>query len=199
VSPKGLGERQLTETGATFRLPEKRLGGSDGTFQKPFFRAPRGLRYVWHGGRQVNLGPDQNAAFTAFHALKAKPEPKPVTAAEAAKLVAVVIDDFLDYVEHRRSPRTYRWHKDRPQLFLDTIPADFPLDQLKPFHIQKWIDAYLYSLAASLQHLNPDLQQVMDRQAGDQQNQKLWADADYAQARAQNVKDCCPRRNVGWV
>ena len=29
-------------------------------FPKPFFRPARGLWYVWHDGRQVNLGPAKN-------------------------------------------------------------------------------------------------------------------------------------------
>ena len=36
-------------------------------FRKPFFRPARGLWYVWHDGRQVNLGADKDAAFTAWH------------------------------------------------------------------------------------------------------------------------------------
>ena len=110
-------------------------------FRKPFFRPNRGLWYVWHGGKQINLGADKAAAFTAWHELTSKPELPPVTSAEANKLVVVVVDSFLDFVEQHRSPQTYRWYKDRLQLFLDTIPADLTLDQLKPFHVQKWIDA----------------------------------------------------------
>ncbi|HZL38113.1 MAG TPA: site-specific integrase [Tepidisphaeraceae bacterium] len=110
-------------------------------FRKPFFRAPRGLWYVWHGGRQINLGADKDAAFAAWHELTSKALPV-LSATEAIKLVAVVIDSFLDYVEQHRHPDTYRWYKDRLQLFLNAIPADLTLDQLKPFHVQKWIDAY---------------------------------------------------------
>jgi hypothetical protein len=65
-----------------------------------------------------------------------------VTAAEATKFVAVVIDSFLDFVQQHRAPHTYRWYKDRLRLFLNTIPPDLRLDQFKPFHVQKWIDAY---------------------------------------------------------
>lgn len=111
-------------------------------FRKPFFRPTRGLWYVWHAGKQVNLGADKDAAFTAWHDLTSKPTPPAVTPAEASKLVAVVIDSFLDFVEKHRNPHTYRWYKDRLQLFLDTIPLDLRLDQLKPFHVQKWIDGY---------------------------------------------------------
>jgi hypothetical protein len=40
-------------------------------FPKPFFRKPRGLWYVQISGKQVNLGPDQDAAFRRYHELLA--------------------------------------------------------------------------------------------------------------------------------
>ena len=66
-------------------------------FRKPFFRSVRGLWYVWHDGRQVNLGADKDAAFTAWHELRAKPAAPVVTQAEAQKLVVVIVDEFLDW------------------------------------------------------------------------------------------------------
>ena len=41
-------------------------------FRKPFFRPARGLWYIWHDGKQVKLGPDKEAAFTAWHDLRSK-------------------------------------------------------------------------------------------------------------------------------
>lgn len=111
-------------------------------FRKPFYRPSRGLWYVWHEGRQINLGPEKSAAFAAWHELTSKPSAPSVTAAEATRLVVVVIDSFLDFVHQHRNPHTYRWYKDRLQLFLDAIPPDLRLGQLKPFHVQKWIDGY---------------------------------------------------------
>ena len=111
-------------------------------FRQPFFRASRGLWYVWHAGKQTNLGSDKESAFKIFYELKAQPEVPSLTSTEAAKLVAVVIDSFLDFVQQHRSPDTYRWYKDRLQRFVSTIPVDLTLDQLKPFHVQRWIDLY---------------------------------------------------------
>lgn len=110
-------------------------------FRKPFFRPRRGLWYVWHHGKQVNLGSEKDAAFTAWHELISK-SPPPLPASEAQKLVVFVIDSFLDYVQKHRHGHTYRWYKDRLQLFIQTIPADLTLDQLKAFHVQQWIDGY---------------------------------------------------------
>jgi hypothetical protein len=101
-------------------------------FRKPFFRSDRGFWYVWHAGKQVNLGADKDAAFTTFHELKATPV---LTSAPSLKLVVVVIDLFLDFVQKHRNRHTHRWYRDRLQLFIQTIPADLTLDQLKPFHV----------------------------------------------------------------
>ena len=101
-------------------------------FRKPFFRPARGLWYVWHGGKQINLGSEKDAAFAAFHELKSKPESQPVTAAEAAKLVVVIVDQFLDWCEKNRAPDTYRWYKDRINSFCKTIDANTTIDRLNP-------------------------------------------------------------------
>ena len=111
-------------------------------FRKPFFRAPRGLWYVWHDGRQVNLGADKDAAFTAWHELRAKPAAPIVTQVEAHKLVVVIVDEFLDWCEKHRAPDTYHWYKDRLNSFVATIDASLTTDQLKPHHVQKWVDNY---------------------------------------------------------
>jgi integrase len=112
-------------------------------YPKPFFRAPRGLWYVQINGKQFNLGPDKDAAFKAYHALMQQTEKlTAVTTAAAKALVVVIVDDFLDWYEKHRSLDTYRWYKDRLQLFLNTIPPDLTVDDLKPFHVQKWINAY---------------------------------------------------------
>lgn len=107
-------------------------------YRKPFFRESRGLWYVWHGGKQVNLGPDEEQAHTTWHDLKAKSPELELTSDH----VVLVIDAFLDFVSLHRRADTYRWYKDRLQLFTKTIPADLTLAQLKPLHVQRWIDAY---------------------------------------------------------
>ena len=111
-------------------------------FRKPFFRPVRGLWYVWHDGKQVNLGADKDAAFTAWHELRSKPATPVVTATEAARLVVVIVDEFLDWCEKHRAPDTYRWYKDRLESFCKTIEPTLTADQLKPHHVQKWVDDY---------------------------------------------------------
>lgn len=111
-------------------------------FRKPFFRPVRGLWYVWHDGKQVNLGADKDAAFTAWHALRSKPAVPAVTPAKAAKLVVFLVDEFLDWCEKHRAADTYRWYKDRLESFCKSIDAGLSVDQLRPHHVQKWVDNY---------------------------------------------------------
>jgi hypothetical protein len=69
-------------------------------FPKPFFRKDRGLWYVQLHGKQHNLGPDKDAAFTAYHKLMAQPEQKPVR----SDSVVAVIDEYLEWChKHRRT------------------------------------------------------------------------------------------------
>jgi len=82
------------------------------------------------------LGADKALAFARYHEMAGEPTLKLTN-----DHVAVVVDAFLDFVELHRAPDTYRWYKDRLQAFLNVIPATLTLRQLKPFHVQQWIDA----------------------------------------------------------
>jgi hypothetical protein len=80
-------------------------------FPKPFFRPARGVWYVQIDERQHNLGPDEAAAFKAYHALMQHRDEFPKQSAPLAgrQLVVVVVDAFLDWCEKNRAPDTYSW------------------------------------------------------------------------------------------
>jgi integrase len=104
--------------------------------------APRKQRGKWNAPQII---------LNAFHALLlVKPEsPKPLASAPAPLVVADVFDKFLDWCEKNRSPRTYEWSRNHILSFLDFVknreepvhPTMFPADNLKPFHVQEWVDA----------------------------------------------------------
>lgn len=106
-------------------------------FPKPFFRPKRGLWYVQLHGKQFNLGADKNEAFKKYHALMQRPIPV------ASQLVAGIIEGFLDWTEKHRSPRTLEGYRDFLQDFVVSLPdpKEFPVEQLKPFHVQQWVDS----------------------------------------------------------
>jgi len=111
-------------------------------FPKPFFRTARNTWFVQIGDRQIKLAADKDEAFTRYHELMAKPSLPEVTQAEAQKLVVVIVDEFLDWCNKHRAPDTYIWYKDRLNSFVATIDPSLTVDQLKPHHVQKWVDNY---------------------------------------------------------
>jgi integrase len=115
-------------------------------FAKPFFRSARNAWFVQVGARQIKLAADKDEAFTRYHELMAKPALPVVTKAEAQKLVVVLVDEFLDWTEKHRAPDTYRWYKDRLESFCGTIDPALTADDLRPHHVQKWVDNYAVPL-----------------------------------------------------
>jgi integrase len=104
-------------------------------FPKPFFRKSRRTWYVQIDGKQHNLGPHRQQAFERYYDLMRQPAPKKVPADH----VAVVIDAFLEWSQQHRSAATYEWSRCRLQLLVEKYP-DLRLGQLKPFHVQQWVD-----------------------------------------------------------
>jgi integrase len=112
-------------------------------YPKPFFRAPRGVWYVQIDGKQHNLGPDKVEAFKTYHGLmRQRAEAPTAVPLTCSRLVAVIVDEFLDWTEKHRASDTHYWYKERLQRFLDAVPPDLTVEQFKPFHVQKWIDGY---------------------------------------------------------
>ena len=106
-------------------------------FPKPFFKKGRRLWYVEIDRTQVNLGPDRDEAFRRYYQLMTQPRATQV----ATDCVLRVIDAFLEWCSKNRSGATYRWYRDRLQEFAKTIDAALTVSQLRPFHVQQWIDA----------------------------------------------------------
>jgi integrase len=105
-------------------------------FPKPWFRPTRGLWYVTIDGHQHNLGPNRDEAFRRYHEMMARPERRRV----AANSLLAVIDAFLEWSQKHRSAATYEWYRSRLEMFVRSIPADLRADELRPLHVQQWID-----------------------------------------------------------
>lgn len=110
-------------------------------FPKPFFRPSRKLWYVQIAGKQINLGPDRDAAFQQYGELIAKPQ----AVKRAPDSVASLLDRFLDWCKENRPARTYDWYRDRSQSFLDAISGALTVQQLKPLHVQQWVDSHKWN------------------------------------------------------
>ena len=116
-------------------------------FPKPFYRQPRKRWYVQIDGRQINLGPDKDAAFDEYYKIMSKPQAK-VLPADAC---VVIIDKFLDWVQKNRAPKTYDWYKDFCQSFSSQFP-DLMMSSLKPLHVQEWLDATQQAVIIARRH-----------------------------------------------
>jgi hypothetical protein len=126
-------------------------------YPKPWYRPARGVLYVTIEGTQHNLGPDKEDAIRQYVALMAQPRPKKV----AADSIVSVIDAFLDWCQKHRSPTTYEWYLSRLQLFVKTIPPDLKTNQLRPFHVQQWIDSYTTLASGSKRNHCRSVQRAM--------------------------------------
>jgi integrase len=106
-------------------------------FAKPFFRKDRGLWYVQIHGKQHNLGRNKEEAFKKYHALMQRPVPV------ESELVVGIIEGFLDWAETHREPETVKGYKKFLQSFVVSLadPKKFTVEQLKPFHVQQWVDS----------------------------------------------------------
>lgn len=107
-------------------------------FPKPWFRKDRDCWYVQLDGKQHNLGPDRKLAFKRYHDLMAQPRKRRVP----SETVPAIIDLFLDWCEKNRAKRTYEWYQVRCQAFIDTISPDLRVSDLRPHHLQTWVDSH---------------------------------------------------------
>ena len=85
-------------------------------FPKPWHRPSRGVWYVTLNGKQVNLGPDKDAAFERYRQLLGQPRHTTV----GSESLGGVIDAFLDFTQKHRSPETYTWYQYRLQYQHDS-------------------------------------------------------------------------------
>ncbi len=104
---------------------------------KPWFRKERRAWFVTIDGQRHNLGPDRKRAMQKFHRLAAEPRRRKVQ----SDLVAALIDAFLDWCQKHRAHETYVWYQAALQLFASRYP-DLTVAELRPFHVQQWIDSY---------------------------------------------------------
>lgn len=116
-------------------------------FPQPFFRPARNLWYVQLNGRQINLGSSKEQAFQHYHTLMATPRSKnsdqTVIRGDAdCPLVLEIIESFLGWCQKHRAARTYDWYVAKTSSFAKSIPRHLRVDQLKPFHVQDWVDSH---------------------------------------------------------
>jgi integrase len=106
---------------------------------KPWFRKGRGW-FVTIQGRQHNLGRDKKTAYHEYYRLMRQPAGQRQV---SGRSLAAIVDDFLEYVQNNRAAETYRWYRELLQKFI-LAHKDFRVDDIKPFHVQRWVDAFTH-------------------------------------------------------
>jgi integrase len=132
---------------------------------KPFFKAKRNTWYAEIRRTQHALGKHPEGLpppakkggvlqappeiLQAFYRLMADPEqaegPGPrvrEVPGQQQQLVLEVLDEFLEWCQKHKARATYAWYRDRIQAFVATIPGHLPVAELKPIHVERWVDAH---------------------------------------------------------
>lgn len=104
---------------------------------KPWYWKARQAWFVTIAGTRHFLAEDKKEAAAKFHQLMSQPLRQKIRGDSLVSL----FDLYLTWAEQHRSEATYDWYKRYLQLFIETIPASLTVQQLKPFHVQKWVDA----------------------------------------------------------
>lgn len=108
-------------------------------FPKPWFRPGRDVWYVTLRGKQINLGPEKDAAFERYKQLLATAPLEPVPSSGAGAGVCELIDKFLDWCQRERKLETYEWYRWRLQSFAETIDRSLAVAHLKPYHLDDFL------------------------------------------------------------
>jgi site-specific recombinase XerD len=103
---------------------------------KPFWKESHKCWYVQLRGKQHRLDPDREEAWKLYHQLMAGEMP-----VGSDRRVIVLIDQFLRWSQTNHAPDTFRFYRIYNQSFGKFIPARLKLQDLKPYHLTRWVDA----------------------------------------------------------
>ena len=104
---------------------------------KPFFCKYTQTWYVTLGGKQINLGPDEDEAFRKYHELMASRGRVQVTYDSVPRL----LDAYLTWLQENRSEGTYNKCLHYLNLFAAHLGAGFKIARLEPIHVIRWVES----------------------------------------------------------
>jgi integrase/recombinase XerD len=96
-------------------------------------------------GKQINLGPQRDEAFRRYHAImsgQANPLSRTATAQTTSETLIGLIEQFLTWTQKNKSPDSYEIYVRILSSFAKTLPQSFVAMQIKPFHIDDWVDTH---------------------------------------------------------
>ncbi len=104
---------------------------------KPFYRTQTQTWYVQLGRQQINLGRDEKAAWDKYHALMDERRRGIVKADDS---VANVLNRHLAWARDYRAKATFQKKLTHLRSFGQYVGPKLKVSQLKPYHVQRWID-----------------------------------------------------------
>lgn len=102
---------------------------------KPWLRQQNQTWYVQINGKQVNLGRDREKAFAEYHRLMHLGNP------DSNQTVRQVIDAYWQWAKRNLAESTLGHRENVLKSFGLSVPATLKASQLKPYHVQHWIES----------------------------------------------------------
>jgi len=102
---------------------------------EPFYRTSKKCWYVQFGKQQIRLGKTKREAYEEYDKLLADRH----TLTPAVPVV-LVLAQFLQWAQKRRSQKTYDWYQMHLQSFTKHVGKRLKVSALQPKHITAWID-----------------------------------------------------------
>lgn len=116
---------------------------------KPFFRKQTQSWYVRLGKQFIPLGKDKEAAFEKYHAIMAKRRKEtPVSTDSVRKL----LDLYWNWLINNRAETTSDRRKPRLKSFGLFVSPKLTIRQLKPHHVQSWMDQEFAGCSDTTKH-----------------------------------------------
>jgi hypothetical protein len=71
-----------------------------------------------------------------------RPSASILNSATDGDTVLAPVDVFLEWCQKNKAKRTYEWYVEKTSSFACRIPRTLTVGQLKPLHVQDWVDAH---------------------------------------------------------
>ena len=115
---------------------------------KPWFRKQTKSWYVQIDGKQINLGTKKRNAWNKYYEIMANG-----AASASMETVATLLDKYLDWCEHNLATATFKKNRFHLKRFCAHIRSQLALTDVKPLHVQRWIDKQYSGKSATYKNI----------------------------------------------
>ena len=115
---------------------------------KPWFRKQTKSWYVEFGGKQIRLGTKKREAWKKYHEIMANGP-----ASAPTETVGALLEKYLDWCEHNLAAATFKKNRFHVKRFGAYIKPKLSTADLKPLHVQRWIDRQYRGKSATYKNI----------------------------------------------